>query len=59
MENAAQSARPSAKIIAMHPHRSRVTIPDEAVHPIAVELYALEYIDQLLAEHFQSDDAAK
>lgn len=54
MENAAHSSRPDARII----HLRTAGIPSptwqpELYPPTVMELHTLEYIDQLLDEHFK------
>lgn len=54
MENAAQSTRPDARIIHLRTQEKPVLYDQhEASQPTILDIYSLEYIDQLLDEHFK------
>ena len=54
MENAAHSSRPDARIIHLTTRENPLpTRPQEPHQPTIMDLYTLEYLDQLLDEHFK------
>lgn len=54
MENAAHSSRPDARIIHLTTRENPLPIrPQEPHQPTIMDLYTLEYLDQLLDEHFK------
>ncbi len=54
MENAAQSSRPEARIIQLHKRETHESSDWQSAYPpMNMNLHTLEYIDQLLDEHFK------